>query len=144
MYSTPSIYLDYVHQADESWTIKTDDFFPYADHPFSFWTGTIVLYCLYISIYKASFCSIVFYFEGYFSSRPGLKGYVRKCNNHLQACKQLEAIHNGFPSNKPSSMALSEYYYDFHILSSQYILVPVMYKAFKGPVDSYYQQLLVY
>ena len=46
---------------------------------------------------------------GYFTSRPGLKGYVRRCNNHLQACKQLEAINNGFQDNKPSSMLLSEW-----------------------------------
>ena len=48
MYSTPSIYLDYKQKAGESWTVKYDDFFPYADNPYAYWTG-------------------------YFSSRPALK-----------------------------------------------------------------------
>ena len=41
MYSTPSIYLDYVHKSDLIWTIKTDDFLPNADDPYDFWTGTV-------------------------------------------------------------------------------------------------------
>ena len=45
---------------------KTDDLFPYADGPHSYWTG-------------------------YFTSRPTLKGYVRDCNNVLQVCKHVEA-----------------------------------------------------
>ena len=39
MYSTPSIYLEYVHRANSTYKIKTDDFFPYADDPWNFWTG---------------------------------------------------------------------------------------------------------
>lgn len=39
MYSTPSRYLEAVNKADLSWTVKTDDFFPYADGPDAFWTG---------------------------------------------------------------------------------------------------------
>ena len=42
---------------------------------------------------------------GYFTSRPALKGYVRGCNSLLQACKQLEAIHNGL-NNGLSSIKL--------------------------------------
>ncbi len=41
MYSTPSIYLEYLHKADKTWTLKTDDFFPYADKPYAFWTGIV-------------------------------------------------------------------------------------------------------
>eukprot|EP01083_Nonionella_stella_P296767 1008069_1 len=68
MYSTPSIYFDFVkNNASEDWSIKTGDFFPYADDPDSYWTG-------------------------YFTSRPSLKGSVRKANNILQACKQLHAL----------------------------------------------------
>ena len=78
-YSTPSRYIDAVHNANKTWTLKTDDFFPYADGPYHYWTG-------------------------YFTSRPALKGYTRVCNGILQACKQLEAIHNGFQS--VSSMSL--------------------------------------
>eukprot|EP00731_Ephydatia_muelleri_P005571 Em0002g1747a len=80
-YSTPSRYIDAVHAANKTWTLKTDDFFPYADYPNSYWTG-------------------------YFTSRPALKGYTRVCNGILQACKQLEAIHNGFPGQTPSSVDL--------------------------------------
>ena len=40
MYSTPSMYLEYVHRANSLYKIKNDDFFPYADQPWSFWTGT--------------------------------------------------------------------------------------------------------
>jgi len=42
-----------------TWTLKTDDFFPYGDKPWSYWTG-------------------------YFTSRVGLKGYVRYLNGQLQ------------------------------------------------------------
>ncbi len=40
MYSTPTIYLDYVHKSDLTWTVKNDDFLPNADDPYDFWTGT--------------------------------------------------------------------------------------------------------
>ena len=60
-YSTPTRYLDALHKSDLTWTLKTDDFFPYADCPWCFWTG-------------------------YFTSRVGLKGYVRHLNGHLQVC----------------------------------------------------------
>ena len=55
--------------------------------------------------YSSHTLLFVFY-AGYFSSRPGLKGYARTCNAHLQACKQLEAIHNGMGNNGPSSVNL--------------------------------------
>ena len=38
-YSTPSRYLDAVHQTGLSWSVKEDDFFPYADQPYAYWTG---------------------------------------------------------------------------------------------------------
>eukprot|EP00047_Mylnosiga_fluctuans_P023990 m.150634 g.150634 ORF g.150634 m.150634 type:complete len:975 (+) comp9747_c0_seq2:15-2939(+) len=65
-YSTPSIYTKSVHDSNRTWTVKKDDFFPYADRPHSFWSG-------------------------YFTSRPAVKGYVRTSSNYLQACRQLEA-----------------------------------------------------
>ena len=58
-YSTPTLYTKSVNIANLTWTVKTDDFFPYADRPHAFWTG-------------------------YFTSRPALKGYVRKSSNDLQ------------------------------------------------------------
>ena len=43
-YSTPSIYVKAVHEAQDRlglvWSLKTDDFFPYADNPWSYWTGS--------------------------------------------------------------------------------------------------------
>ena len=58
-YSTPSIYVDTLHQANLTWEVKTDDFLPYADTPWAFWSG-------------------------YFTSRIALKAYARKMNGLLQ------------------------------------------------------------
>ncbi|GAQ86088.1 lysosomal alpha-mannosidase [Klebsormidium nitens] len=66
-YSTPSIYLDAKYEANETWPLKTDDFFPYADCPHCYWTG-------------------------YFASRVGLKGYTRALSGYLQAARQLEFL----------------------------------------------------
>ncbi|XP_030940377.1 probable alpha-mannosidase At5g13980 isoform X2 [Quercus lobata] len=65
LYSTPSIYTDAKHAAKESWPIKTDDYFPYADREHAYWTG-------------------------YFTSRPALKGYVRMMSAYYLAARQLE------------------------------------------------------
>ncbi|KAJ4728881.1 Alpha-mannosidase [Melia azedarach] len=65
MYSTPSIYTDAKYAANEFWPLKTDDFFPYADHANAYWTG-------------------------YFTSRPGLKRYVRALSSFYLAARQLE------------------------------------------------------
>lgn len=67
MYSTPSCYLAQRNRLNQIWNSKADDFFPYSDHPHSYWTG-------------------------YFTSRPALKDYVRRTNNFLQVCKQVAAI----------------------------------------------------
>ncbi|XP_023670401.1 lysosomal alpha-mannosidase [Paramormyrops kingsleyae] len=67
LYSTPSCYLQELHRANLSWSVKTDDFFPYADGPHNFWTG-------------------------YFTSRPALKRYERLTNSLLQVCNQLEVL----------------------------------------------------
>lgn len=45
-YSTPSRYIDAVYQANLEWTVKTDDFFPYADNPYAYWTGVYVYICM--------------------------------------------------------------------------------------------------
>ena len=39
MYSTPSLYLKSLHDEDTVWPTKNSDFFPYADHPWGYWTG---------------------------------------------------------------------------------------------------------
>ncbi|GMH25687.1 hypothetical protein Nepgr_027530 [Nepenthes gracilis] len=65
LYSTPSIYTDAKYAENKSWPLKTDDFFPYADHPNAYWTG-------------------------YFTSRPAFKGYVRMMSGYYLAARQLE------------------------------------------------------
>lgn len=67
LYSTPSCYLYHVNKANVTWTQKTDDFFPYADRPNSFWTG-------------------------YFTSRPSLKKYVRDTSSFFQTCRHLDVF----------------------------------------------------
>ena len=47
-YSTPSQFLDALNAANKTWGWKKDDFFPYADHPYSYMTGS---YHAYISTY---------------------------------------------------------------------------------------------
>lgn len=41
-YSTPAKYVDAKNGYDEPWPVKTDDFFPYADNPTSYWTGELL------------------------------------------------------------------------------------------------------
>jgi lysosomal alpha-mannosidase len=65
-YSTPSLYTKAKHDAQIQWPTKTDDWFPYADDKHSVWSG-------------------------YFTSRQGLKRYVRDMSNFLQSCRQVEA-----------------------------------------------------
>ena len=59
LYSTPSCYLYQLHRSNRTWSVKEDDFFPYAHRENSFWTG-------------------------YFTSRPSLKRFVRKSGALLQ------------------------------------------------------------
>lgn len=66
-YSTPSCYLYALNKANMTYTSKSDDFFPYAHRPHSFWTG-------------------------YFTSRSTLKAYERTSNSLLQVCKQLDVL----------------------------------------------------
>ncbi|KAH9627166.1 hypothetical protein KSS87_018406 [Heliosperma pusillum] len=67
LYSTPSVYTDAKHAANETWPVKTDDFFPYADRANAYWTG-------------------------YFTSRPAFKGYVRMMSGYYLAARQLEFL----------------------------------------------------
>jgi hypothetical protein len=59
-YSTPNTYVDAVKKENADWPVKTDDFFPYSDNKHSYWTG-------------------------YFTSRPGLKSFIRKSGSLLRA-----------------------------------------------------------
>ncbi|GAB2278383.1 hypothetical protein Dimus_013067 [Dionaea muscipula] len=65
LYSTPSIYTDAKYATNESWPLKTEDYFPYADRLNAYWTG-------------------------YFTSRPALKRYVRTMSGYYLAARQLE------------------------------------------------------
>jgi hypothetical protein len=69
-YSTPSEYVKAKMSEGVQYTVKTDDFFPYISDPTSPWTG-------------------------FFTSRPGLKGYVRANSLLLQAARQLEVFTAG-------------------------------------------------
>ena len=62
-------------------------------------TVKYVLLCL-LTVIESSFCSFCLFVVCPF------QGYSRKLNNFLQACKQLEAQHNGFPENSSSSVSL--------------------------------------
>eukprot|EP01127_Copromyxa_protea_P013827 TRINITY_DN3754_c0_g1_i1.p1 TRINITY_DN3754_c0_g1~~TRINITY_DN3754_c0_g1_i1.p1 ORF type:complete len:973 (-),score=199.97 TRINITY_DN3754_c0_g1_i1:23-2626(-) len=69
-YSTPSEYVAAKQASNISWTVKTDDFFPYADCPNCYWTG-------------------------YFTSRPALKRNVRVQSGYLNAARQMESLTGG-------------------------------------------------
>ena len=66
-YSTPTCYIKSLHEANRTWTSKSDDFFPYASDQHAYWTG-------------------------YFTSRPAVKLQERKGNAFLQTCKQLQSL----------------------------------------------------
>ncbi|KAL2939654.1 hypothetical protein RDABS01_033812 [Bienertia sinuspersici] len=77
LYSTPSIYTNAKYATNESWPVKTDDFFPYADRANAYWTG-------------------------YFTSRPAFKGYVRLMSSYYMAARQLEYFHGRKDSRSKS------------------------------------------
>ena len=77
-YSTPTAYFAAKFSENLTWTIKADDFFPYASAPHSYWTG-------------------------YFTSRPALKRMVRTSSSFLQMARQVEVI-----ANRPDSSATAE------------------------------------
>jgi len=66
-YSTPTTYIDYIHSENITFTVKTDDLFPYGSGPHSYWTG-------------------------YFTSRPALKGYVRTRSHLLHLSELMYSI----------------------------------------------------
>ena len=75
-YSTPSCYLFALNKANVTWTIKSDDFFPYAHREGAYWTG-------------------------YFTSRPALKYLVKKASNYLQAFRKLNTFSINHNKNNP-------------------------------------------
>ncbi|CAA3008839.1 probable alpha-mannosidase At5g13980 isoform X1 [Olea europaea subsp. europaea] len=79
-YSTPSIYTDAKYALNESWPLKTEDYFPYADRVNAYWTG-------------------------YFTSRPALKGYVRMMSGYYLAARQLEFFRGRITGRTTDSLA---------------------------------------
>ncbi|KAM5571530.1 putative alpha-mannosidase [Rosa sericea] len=82
LYSTPSIYTDAKYATNESWPIKSDDFFPYASEVNAYWTG-------------------------YFTSRPALKRYVRMMSSYHLAARQLEFF-KGISKSGPNTDSLAD------------------------------------
>ncbi|XP_011083026.1 probable alpha-mannosidase At5g13980 [Sesamum indicum] len=82
LYSTPSLYTDTKHALNESWPLKTDDYFPYADRINAYWTG-------------------------YFTSRPAIKGYVRMMSGYYLAARQLEFF-RGRSKSGPTTDSLAD------------------------------------
>ena len=65
------MYADYLHKANATWPLKTDDFLPYADEPWAYWSG-------------------------YFTSKPNFKVWF--CNTgwsvvNLVHMKTLQILH---------------------------------------------------
>jgi hypothetical protein len=68
LYSTPSRYISTIkHNIKKNYTRKYDDFLPFGDKEYSYWTG-------------------------FYSSRPGLKLYVRETGKFLQTTKTLISL----------------------------------------------------
>ncbi|XP_039820492.1 alpha-mannosidase-like isoform X4 [Panicum virgatum] len=90
LYSTPSIYTDAKHASNESWLVKYDDYFPYADSTNAYWTG-------------------------YYTSRPTFKRYVRMLSGYYLAARQVEFFvgmdHIGlFTSNLEDAMGIAQHH----------------------------------
>ncbi|KAL8046895.1 hypothetical protein ABFX02_08G203600 [Erythranthe guttata] len=82
LYSTPSLYTDAKYASDESWPLKVDDYFPYADSANAYWTG-------------------------FYTSRPALKRFVRFLSGYFLAARQIEFM-VGRRSNRGNTDALGD------------------------------------
>ncbi|OVA19618.1 Glycoside hydrolase family 38 [Macleaya cordata] len=82
LYSTPSLYTDAKNAANETWPLKTDDYFPYADRAYAYWTG-------------------------FFTSRPAFKRYIRMLSGYYLAARQLEFL-AGRRSSGPNTFRLGD------------------------------------
>lgn len=101
MYSTPSQYVKAKNAEPVNWTVKTDDFFPYADGANSYWSLLPSRApCLCLALFPLSLtCSIgevVVRFDefelfrtGYFTSRPALKRYIRISSAFMQVARHI-------------------------------------------------------
>ncbi|DAZ95535.1 TPA: hypothetical protein N0F65_005227 [Lagenidium giganteum] len=76
LYSNLSYYTDLKRAEGLTWSVKTDDFFPYGSDSHDFWSG-------------------------YFTSRPALKKAARMSNVLLQQLRQLDAV---YQSHHPADL----------------------------------------
>lgn len=74
LYSNLSYYTDLKRGEGITWSVKTDDFLPYASARDDYWSG-------------------------YFTSRPTLKRFVRAANTLLQQVRQLDAVYQSHHSS---------------------------------------------
>ncbi|ETK87322.1 hypothetical protein L915_08226 [Phytophthora nicotianae] len=73
LYSNLSYYTDLKREEGLSWSVKTDDFFPYGSAQDDYWSG-------------------------FFTSRPTLKRFARVANTLLQQVRQLDAVYQSHHS----------------------------------------------
>ncbi|CAN7943346.1 unnamed protein product, partial [Ixodes pacificus] len=86
LYSTPSCYLKSLYEANTTWSVKYDDFFPYASDPHSYWTG-------------------------YFTSRPAFKYLDRYTNNLFQVSDTfIGLLHFFFFSHTGKALAVGQHH----------------------------------
>lgn len=89
LYSTPSMYTDAKNAANETWPLKTHDYFP--------WEFSLIVLACCISVWNNHpnpwYISLSFifyryadranaYWTGYFTSRPAFKGYIRMLSGY--------------------------------------------------------------
>ncbi|KAL4115260.1 hypothetical protein PRIC2_013426 [Phytophthora ramorum] len=75
LYSNLSYYTDVKHAEGLTWSVKTDDFMPYASDQDDYWSG-------------------------FFTSRPTLKRFARVANTLLQQVRQLDAVYQSHHSSE--------------------------------------------
>jgi alpha-mannosidase len=75
MYSNLSYYTDVKREEGLTWSVKTDDFFPYGSARDDYWSG-------------------------FFTSRPTLKRFARVANTLLQQVRQLNAVYQSHHSSE--------------------------------------------
>ncbi|KAG6977620.1 hypothetical protein JG688_00000128 [Phytophthora aleatoria] len=74
LYSNLSYYTDLKREEGLTWSVKTDDFFPYGSARDDYWSG-------------------------FFTSRPTLKRFARVANTLLQQVRQLDAVYQSHHSS---------------------------------------------
>ncbi|KAG6574660.1 Lysosomal alpha-mannosidase [Phytophthora cinnamomi] len=75
LYSNLSYYTDVKRAEGLTWSVKTDDFFPYASARDDYWSG-------------------------FFTSRPTLKRFARVANTLLQQIRQIDAVYQSHHSSE--------------------------------------------